>query len=599
MNKSDKIIVAVLALLLCGWFYVSRQEAKKRAAFYEEHPELVQQTQSASAAEPAPTAGQPAAEPAGPTAGTAPEMRAASAAEELPAVSAEPEKTVVVSNDAAEFEFTSKGGALKRVTLKKFRETRDGDDPVSFDFSDRPALAIEGIAGLDSRSDFEISEIEGGVAVKAVSAKGLTFERTVLCTNGYLLAVSDVIRNVSGETVETAGSGIALGAMRGIGATAKDMDLGVDLRTGAGRGSTLEQNLAKSFGKGLPSFAAMFGTASGGCKSSPVSPTAPMNASAKCDTPVDWVALRERFFVEILTPAVPGTGVETRLVRKATPAGAMLALDSVGATLECGARTFAPGSELASSYSLYVGPRKLSELRAISPTHRDVMRFGTWSFFCRILLDFLNFIHDTLRVGYGWAIILLTILVRLVLFPLNRKSTENMKKMSAIQPKIKELQAKFKDDPRKLQQEQMKLYAENHVNPMSSSLPMLIQPPIFIALFTVLRSCVELRFSEFLWISDLSEPENCFREFLVAHGIPFGVNFLPIAMAVTMTLQSRLTPSAGDAQQQKMMSLMMPVMMLFICYNFASALGLYWVVSQALAIIGLWRAKRKGDQAKA
>lgn len=594
MNKSDKLIVAFLALLLCGWFYVSRQDAKKRAAFYEEHPELVQQTQPA--AEPASAAEQSAVAP---TAESVPEIRAASAAEEVPAASAAPEKTVVVSNDVAEFEFTSRGGALKRVTLKDYREFRDdADTPVEFDFSDRPALALEGIAGLDARADFEVSEIEGGVSVKAVSAKGLSFERTVLCTNGYLLAVSDVIRNTSGETVETANSGIALGPMRGIGATAKDMDLGVDLHTSAGRGSTLEQSVAKSFGKGLPSFAAMFGTASGGCKSSPVSPTAPMNAVAKCDTPTDWVALRERFFVEILTPAVPGTGVETHLVRKATPAGAMLALDSVGATLDRGAQTFAPGAELASSYSLYVGPRKLSELRAISPAHRDVMRFGTWSFFCRILLDFLNFMHDSLRIGYGWAIILLTVLVRLVLFPLNRKSTESMKRMSAIQPKIKELQAKFKDDPRKLQQEQMKLYAENHVNPMSSCLPMLIQLPIFIALFTVLRSCVELRFSEFLWIADLSEPENCFRAFLAAHGIPFGVNFLPIAMAVTMTLQSRLTPSTGDAQQQKMMTFMMPVMMLFICYNFASALGLYWVVSQALAIVGLWRAKRKGDQTK-
>lgn len=596
MNKSDKIIVAVLALLLCGWFYISRQDAKKRAAFYEAHPELVMQARDAAAE---PPAAEPQATDPAPAGENAPEMRAATEAETLPAAVSAPEKTIVVSNDVAEFEFTSRGGALKRVTLKEYRETRDGEDLVSFDFSDAPALALEGVAGLDSRSDFEISEIEGGISARAVSANGLSLERTVLCTNGYLLAVSDSIRNISGETVQTAGAGITLGAMRGVGATAKDIDLGVDLRTCAGRGSTLEQNVSKSFAKGLPSFSAMFGAVSGGCKSSPISPAAPMTASARCETPTGWVALRERFFVEILTPSVPGTGVETRLARKSTPAGAMLALDSVGAALERGAQTFEPGAEFVSGCTLYIGPRRLSELRAISPAHRDVMRFGTWSFLCRILLDFLNFIHDTLRIGYGWAIILLTMLVRLALFPLNRKSTESMKRMSAIQPKIKELQAKFKDDPRKLQQEQMKLYAENRVNPMSSCLPMLIQLPIFIALFTVLRSCVELRFSEFLWISDLSEPENCFRDFLAARGIPFGINFLPIAMAVTMTLQSRLTPSAGDAQQQKMMTVMMPVMMLFICYNFASALGLYWVVSQALAIIGLWRAKRKGVQAKA
>ena len=179
--------------------------------------------------------------------------------------------------------------------------------------------------------------------------------------------------------------------------------------------------------------------------------------------------------------------------------------------------------------------------------------------------------------------------MRLLLWPISRKSTESMRRMSEIQPLIKELNEKYKDDPRKRQQEMMRIYQEHHVNPLASCLPMLIQLPIFIALFTVLRSSVELRYASFLWISDLSEPENCFKETL-----GFGINFLPIAMAVTMTLQSRMTPSTGDAKQQRMMTVMMPVMMLVMCYQFASALGLYWTVSQALAIFTMWRARRKG-----
>ena len=157
---------------------------------------------------------------------------------------------------------------------------------------------------------------------------------------------------------------------------------------------------------------------------------------------------------------------------------------------------------------------------------------------------------------------------------------------------VKELQQKYKDDKRKLQQEQMRLYAEAKVNPLSSCLPMLIQLPIFIALFMVLRTSVELRHESFLWIRDLSEPENLFRDTL-----GFGLNLLPIGMAVTMTLQSRLTPSAGDPSQQRMMTILMPVLMLVMCYPFPSALGLYWVVSQAIAIAAIWRARRKGKPA--
>ena len=115
---------------------------------------------------------------------------------------------------------------------------------------------------------------------------------------------------------------------------------------------------------------------------------------------------------------------------------------------------------------------------------------------------------------------------------------------------------------------------------------MLIQLPVFIALFTVLRSAVELRYASFLWIGDLSEPENLFRDVF-----GFGVNLLPIAMAGTMALQSYLTPTAGDPSQQKMMMVMMPVMMLVMFYRFPAALGLYWTVSQMFAIFGLMRTR--------
>jgi len=183
--------------------------------------------------------------------------------------------------------------------------------------------------------------------------------------------------------------------------------------------------------------------------------------------------------------------------------------------------------------------------------------------------------------------------VRLLFWPLTHKSTVGMKKMQEIQPLMKEIQAKYKDNPQRLQQETMKLYREHKVNPLSSCLPMLIQIPVFIALFNVLRSAVELRYAGFLWIPDLSEPEGLFSAYL-----PFGgLNILPILMAVTMALQSALTPQAGDKSQQRMMMVMMPVMMLVMFYNFPSALSLYWTLSQVLSIVQMWLIRRRTNAA--
>ena len=179
--------------------------------------------------------------------------------------------------------------------------------------------------------------------------------------------------------------------------------------------------------------------------------------------------------------------------------------------------------------------------------------------------------------------------MRVLFWPLTHKSTVGMKKMQEIQPLMKEIQAKYKDNPQRLQQETWALYKEKKVNPMSSCLPMLVQIPVFIALFNVLRSAVELRYAPFLWIGDLSEPEALF-----ASWFPFGgLNILPILMAATMALQSALTPSTGDKNQQKMMMVFMPIMMLFMFYSFPSALSLYWTLSQVFSIVQMWLIRRK------
>jgi len=216
-----------------------------------------------------------------------------------------------------------------------------------------------------------------------------------------------------------------------------------------------------------------------------------------------------------------------------------------------------------------------------------IMQFGRFSWFCKLLVPTLNFFHKYTG-NYGIAVILLTILVRIIFWPLTHRSTKSMRRMQELQPELKAMQAKFKENPKKLQQETWAIYKKNKVNPLSSCLPMVVQIPVFFALFTVLRSAVELRYAPFLWIGDLSEPENLF-----AGTLPIALNILPILMSGTMALQSYLTPSTGDAQQQKMMMVMMPVMMLFMFYNFPSALSLYWTVSQVLAIVQMMLIRRQ------
>ncbi|MFZ2281808.1 MAG: membrane protein insertase YidC, partial [Prosthecobacter sp.] len=250
-------------------------------------------------------------------------------------------------------------------------------------------------------------------------------------------------------------------------------------------------------------------------------------------------------------------------------------------------RVLGQGEVMTREYTLYIGPKKLSLLQAMGDGKDAVMEFGFFSWFCKLLVPTLNFFHRIIP-DYGVAIILLTFLVRTIFWPLTHKSTVSMRKMQEIQPQLKELQKQFKDNPQKMQQETWALYRANKVNPLSSCLPMLIQIPVFIALFTVLRSAVELRYAPFLWIGDLSEPEN-----LLAGLLPIPLNILPFLMSGTMALQSYLTPSMGDPAQQKMMMIMMPIMMLFMFYSFPAALSLYWTVSQVLSIVQMLMMRQK------
>lgn len=232
------------------------------------------------------------------------------------------------------------------------------------------------------------------------------------------------------------------------------------------------------------------------------------------------------------------------------------------------------------SVDIYMGPREREIIKHVGEHTAEIMDYGWFSWFASIMSLALNKIHDWFD-GYSWswgvAIILLTVFIRILIWPLHNKSTRTMKRMSKLQPIMKELREKHADNPQKLNQETMKLYRTYGVNPMGGCLPMLIQIPIFFGVFKMLGAAVEMRGASFLWVDDLARPDTVAEVF----GIP--INALPIVMAATMVLQMQLTPQSGDKLQRRIFMLM-PLIFFFFCYNYASALALYWSTQNIVSI---------------
>jgi YidC/Oxa1 family membrane protein insertase len=236
--------------------------------------------------------------------------------------------------------------------------------------------------------------------------------------------------------------------------------------------------------------------------------------------------------------------------------------------------------------TFYAGPKEYRTLALIGEQFKNnadlVMQFGFFGFFAKGLLLTMNWLHDMTSLGYGWVIVLITVIIKLLFWPLTAASTRSMKRMQALAPEVAALKEKYKDEQQKFVQKQMELWKKNKVSPMSGCLPMLIQTPIFIGFYTMIRSAIELRGAHFLWVADLSKPDTLF----MIPGIEFPFNLLPLLMGASMLWQSHLTPpSPGmDPAQQKLMRYM-PLLFLVFLYNFSAGLALYWTVSNLLTIV--------------
>ncbi len=263
-------------------------------------------------------------------------------------------------------------------------------------------------------------------------------------------------------------------------------------------------------------------------------------------------------------------------------------------TIEAPLRSQPAGSDViaGSRLTLYIGPQEAERLKSFGVGLEKTMDLG-WALF-RPLTEAVLWIMDGMHKvipNYGVIIIIFSVATKLMFYPLTRTSTESMKKMQLLQPKIKELQQKYKDNREKQSQEMMKLYQKEKINPMAGCLPMLVQSPVFIALYQALAHMIALRGTPFIgWINDLSQPDTLFvfpgaLPFLGGH--PF--NLLPILMSATMWVQSKLTPTGTTGGQMAMMNNFLPVIFLFMFYQMPSGLVLYWLVNNLMTIYQTWR----------
>ncbi len=302
---------------------------------------------------------------------------------------------------------------------------------------------------------------------------------------------------------------------------------------------------------------------------------------------IEWAGVSNRYFLSVLIPSAKNASVaEVTFLPVVSGERAMTRIVYPDVEIP-------DGGVVVRNFRGYMGPKVSETLESVHPGLQRSIDLG-WSWIeplTRFFHWFLALLYGVWP-NYGVAIILVTIIVRVVTFPIMQRQMKSMERMRELQPALKEIQEKHKEDRQKQSEAMMKLYREEGVNPLGGCFPMLLQFPVFIGLFYALQSTIALRHADFaLWINDLSAPEELFT--LPGIGLPIRV--LPIVMGASMFIQQRMTPMTGmDPVQARMMTTVMPIMMTVLFYQFPSGLVLYWMISNFLGIgHQLWVRKQR------
>jgi len=571
MDKTGIIVVSLCVVLLGWWFVEQNKTAKQQAEYARSHPAAVATNAAATTATANPPASSMPATPVvfNPNA---------------------PEQTLVLTNGKVRYLFTSRGGGLKQVDLLAYPETisarwkstgRTATNAV-VSLNTRapvPALAVLGSDSFVGDGNFTLTKTGGGVRAEKSFPGGLRLVKEFQLGSNYLLNASVRLENTSSQALTLPPQEIVVGTATPMDADDNGQSEGAMWSDGA---KAVDQPLAAFMG--------------GGCTRS-----APKTEIIAGAGNVVWVAAHNQFFALM---AMPKERAPQMIARPVT-LPQFTDINETNAPLPRGvqtallypAGTLAANSAIERQIVLFAGPKEYRTLSDIGEQFKnradDIMGFGGFMGFCaKPLLLAMNWLHDVTTLGYGLVIVLITILIKVLFWPLTAASTRSMKRMQALAPELAALKEKYKDDVQKQTQKTWEIYKKNKVNPMSGCLPMLIQMPVFIGFFSMIRSAIELRGAHFLWAADLSKPDTLFMipgltfiPFIsTPEGLPF--NLLPLLMGGAMLWQSHLTPpSPGmDPAQQKMMRYM-PLMFLVFLYNYSAGLALYWTVNNLLTIL--------------
>ena len=509
-----------------------------------------------------------------------------------------PEQTLTISNADARYTFTSRGGGLKLIELSHFpksfstvRKKRTGAEDVTTLNEGAPlavgALLDDGTAQGDG--NYDLTRTATGVRAEKVLPSGLSIIKNFDLGTNYLVTTSVRIENRGAQPFLLPARELVVGTATPLGPQDNGQFVSVMWYDGTKANETANQ-------------AWFANTSFMGCVTGKKEPRFIYRDG---QSNVVWTAAHNQFFSLIAIPETPAENIVVRPValprfsgNKTPELANSPAPQGYETAFAYPAVTLAAGQTVEQRINLFAGPKEYRTLASIAARFDNnadlVMGYG--GFFggvAKVLLLAMNWIHDFFRLPYGWAIIAITIIIKLIFWPLTAASTRSMKRMSALQPQMKAIQAKYKDDPLKMNKKTMEFMKEHKVSPLGGCLPMLIQIPVFMGFYRMIQSAIELRGASFLWIGDLAQPDTLFVipglgvvPFIGIPGIGLPFNLLPLLMGATQVWQMSLTPpSPGmDPAQQKIMKYM-PLMFIVILYNFSAGLALYWTVQNLLSIL--------------
>jgi YidC/Oxa1 family membrane protein insertase len=290
-----------------------------------------------------------------------------------------------------------------------------------------------------------------------------------------------------------------------------------------------------------------------------------------------FAGLDDRFFAAVFLPK-DNTQTKVETIKDDVPPG-----PAGKSEMRVGVEV---GGDSVNHFTLFVGPKDIDLLRRVDPKLQQLIDWGWFGVIAKPLFLAMHWLNDNFVHNYGWSIVLITIAINVVLLPLRVKSMKSQRKMQALQPKLAAINAKYKGlsmrDPKKAEQNQevMDFYKKEGVNPMGGCLPMVVQIPLIYALYKVFAVTIEMRGAHWLWITDLSQPEQ----------LP--IHILPLIMIVSQFVMQRMTPNPGMDPSQAKMMMFMPLMFGFLFYNFSSGLVLYWLTSNLVQIGQQWMVNR-------